>query len=181
MTPVQSHCFARSSTIASVLTPEDHEVLARAGSFRAMSIVPIRVLERLSAEGRPVVQLSGPMTTGGLGNPDLNFRLYREAVRHAYDRMVNVHDVTAYKAPLDHLCGQLPMGNPYPWDLLNDFYAPMFQSQYVTHLWLLPGWNTSTGSAFEVVEASMNGVRVENYPVMWYVDVCAKCNIDPLV
>src|SRR3954468_19709206 len=64
------------------MTDEEREALTKeVESLEPVVAIALRVLERMSKEGKPIIQVCGPMTTGGAGNFKQNMKRFRKAIQ----------------------------------------------------------------------------------------------------
>lgn len=78
-------------------TEIETEALSRIGSFEEMVPVGIAILKRMQKLGRPIVQICGPMSTGGRGSLQANMAYFRGAQRVAIRNGWTVFDQTPYQ------------------------------------------------------------------------------------
>lgn len=126
--------------------------------------------------GVNVVQICGPMTTGGILKPDgtadfdANMRRFKRAVELVYARSESDGFVLFNQIPLQPgIIRVLDYFNQpeYPLSVLDDIYVPIFQRKLVTKVYMLPGWDRSIGSRIEFEAATQNGISVEEIPLDW--------------
>ena len=58
--------------------------LERVNEFNELAQIGLIVLDRMSKEGKTIVQICGPMSTGGLGSLKKNMDYFQYAVRYAF-------------------------------------------------------------------------------------------------
>jgi len=142
--------------------------LEKASTFEDLALIAIRVLKRASfaSPGRRVVEVCGPISTGGLGSIEANMEHFTNAVSAVIDSGVQVFSQVPFEAKIAVLRARwYKDGNSgYCMPILEDFYRKVFESGLVTEFWFLPGWQNSTGSKWEMKEAHRLGISARDYP-----------------
>jgi hypothetical protein len=150
-------------------TDEERKRLNRAHSYEEAVEVALVILSRMNETGREVVQVCGPMSTGGLGNPADNLALFQLAINRALANNLMVFDQLPFQ-PMFHRLSQSRAGDgTYDWDILEVFYKKIFASRYVRRALFLPGWEGSIGACWERDLVTRLGLVVEDYPASWLV------------
>jgi len=148
-------------------TPEEKEKLEKISSFEEAADLAVNILSRMNEEGKEVVQLCGPMSTGGAGNLALNMERFQKAVDKAAEKGLLVFDQVPFQNTIIRLC-ELREDNPeYNWEILDIFYKRIFESGHVKRALFLPGWEKSVGASWERDLVTKLGLVVEEYPLEW--------------
>jgi hypothetical protein len=113
-----------------------------------------------------IVQICGPMSTGGFGDFQKNMVWFNRAVEVAINHGVAVFNQILFQEELIRICGW-QVGAPYPMELLLDFYGKVLPAGYITKGLFLPRWRTSLGSRWERKLLVDLGPSVEEYPIAW--------------
>lgn len=137
-------------------TEADHAILSAAGTFETVLSVAFRVLERMP---EPVFLVSGPISTGGLGDKMANVARFHEIIGSLTGRGVNVFD----QMPLEEHFWRI-METPYYRQnvdhLLETFYGTLLDSGLISGLYMIPGWQGSYGARWEHDRAVTNGLDI---------------------
>ena len=146
--------------------PEDFAKLETASSFYELAEVAINIIKRIKEGGNEVVQLCGPMSSGGLGNMEDNFTFFREAIKKAREHGLIVFDQTPFQDAMQRL-SEHPVTEFYNMDILEIFYKRLFESGLISKVLFLPKWETSKGACWERDFLSDKPVIIEDYPIDW--------------
>lgn len=139
---------------------EDFEILATTHTYKDMARVALRILERIPG---PVVQVCGPLTTGGRGSLEENLKMFDQGVQLLVAQGKNVFDQRPFEEPMQRLKILLPKGE-YAVEILDDFYLPVFESGLIHELHFLPGWQESRGARWEYEQAQRLGISIHHLP-----------------
>lgn len=139
---------------------EDFELLATTHTYRDMTKVAFQILQRMPA---PVVQLCGPLTTGGRGSLEKNLEAFDEGIQFLLAHGKNVFDQRPFEEPMQRL-KMFEKKGVYPVAILDDFYLPVFESGLIHELHFLPGWEGSRGARWEYEQAQRLGMAVHHLP-----------------
>lgn len=134
-------------------------------SYTELAKVAISILSRLFQSGKRIVQVCGPMNTGGRGSLEENMKIFNVVIDHLVERGEVVFD----QRPFEKIMERIKMIRKtvgYPYDLLEEFYGPIFESGYVDILFFIPGWNKSEnsegsiGAQWEYKKAGRCGIAI---------------------
>lgn len=133
-----------------------------AQTYHDLFVVAIEVLKTIP---QPVVQFCGPISTGGKGSMAANLSELDIAIMFFASKGVYIFDQVPFEEPMQRI-----KSNPdcYNYDLLNQFYLPLFQSGLIKKFVFLPGWEDSTGAKWEHEQAEKLGIKIEYLPDDWY-------------
>jgi len=151
------------------ITEEEIELLDNIATFEDAAELAVNVLSRMNTTGKEIVQICGPMSTGGLGNQKDNMIRFRLAIDRALDNGLMVFDQLPFQKTIIRLCEAKAEQVDYDWEILEIFYKRIFESGYVHRALFLPGWDKSTGASWERNLVTKLGLVVEEYPVEWLV------------
>jgi hypothetical protein len=151
-----------------LLNEQEQRALDLAQSFEGVGGVALSMLARHAWEGHTIVMICGPMTTGGCEDFEQNMRRFRLAIEVAIRNGLVVFDQILFQEALIRVCGWKD-GDPYPEELLTEFYGKIFASGYISRLSFLPDWHTSRGAKWERKIAQMLRIPTEEYPTEWLV------------
>ncbi len=138
-------------------------------SFDQMVPVGIGILKRMAEKNTHIIQLCGPMSTGGLGSLEANMARFERALKTASERGSCVFDQTPFQDAMIRLGADWETRKEYCVDILHIFYRGIFKSGYVHELMFLPGWESSVGARWEYEEAKLLGLKISNYPEEWLI------------
>ncbi len=147
------------------------QALAGVSTFEELAEVAVCIVGRMSATGKEVVQICGPMSTGGLGNLKDNMARFRLAIDRAAENGILVFDQIPFQNEIIRLCSFKEGQDKYDWEILEVFYKRIFESGYVHRALFLPGWEDSVGASWERELTTKLGLIVEDYPVEWLQDL----------
>ena len=148
-------------------TEEEMVLLRNVETFEELANIAVSSLERMSREGHEIVQICGPMSTGGLGNFAGNMARFRLAIDRAVDHGLAVFDQLPFQQEIIRLCSFKENQEEYDWEILEIFYRGIFESGHVKRAFFLDGWQNSTGASWERRLVTSLGIPVENYPTEW--------------
>ncbi len=139
-------------------TRDDLEKVQEAKDFKDLYIIAEKILKRMP---QPIVQVCGPIGTGGLGNVEANLAAFDSTIRSLQANGLHVFDQMPFEWPMQAIKFNLPTG-VYPESILTDFYMPIFESGFVREFYFMPNWQTSKGATWEHEEARRLGIKI-NY------------------
>ncbi|MEX2008458.1 MAG: hypothetical protein WD850_03145 [Candidatus Spechtbacterales bacterium] len=135
-------------------TKEELEQVATMDSYEDMLALAMQILPRIP---EPVVQVCGPISTGGMGSVADNFRIFDMAIELLIAGRENVFD----QRPFEHAVQNIKrkgVETGYLMGLLDDFFLPIFETGYIAKFYFLPGWETSKGASWEYEQAKRLGI-----------------------
>lgn len=103
-------------------------------------------ITEISRMPAPVIQICGPISTGGFGKTQDNLEYLSSIIGATTVANISVFNQVAYEARLDKI---LKHHVGYDFPILDYFYKPILTSGNVHGLVFLPLWNTSIGSSWE--------------------------------
>lgn len=157
-------------------TPAERRLLRAAADYHQLSEIALIVLREMATHGRPIVMISGPMSTGGLGSFKANMKNFRKAVEQAKRRGVFVFDQMPFQDAMIRI-SRFVEGAKYDKNILHVFYRTLLRSGLVNEVLFLEDWSSSKGARFERKECLAVGVPVEKYPMHW---LSPKSTIKPV-
>jgi hypothetical protein len=126
-------------------TEQDWQDLKAATTFTQMYAIAARVMERMP---RPLVQVCGPIATGGLGSLEANLGAFNEEIKKLQAQGLYVFDQMPFEMPMQEV-KKLGNTGPHSQSLLDDFYMPIFKSGNISTAYFMPNWTTSKGATWE--------------------------------
>ncbi len=137
-------------------TEKDIQYLKTINSYSEMKEVALKMLKGLP---QPVAQVCGPLTTGGRGSFKANLEMFSEGIEILVNKGKTVFDQRPFEIPIQNL-KKLTKGSGYQFEVLNDFYLPIFKSGLVKELYFLPGWEGSVGAKWEHEQARLLNIEI---------------------
>jgi hypothetical protein len=147
-------------------TEDEKAALEGVASLEEAADIGISILKRMKAEGKPVIQICGPMSTGGAGSIEKNMSRFEAAVDTAVQNGLTVFNQIPFQNAIIRVTDYYE-GAPYNTDILEVFYRRMFESGYMDGILLLPDWESSKGAIWERELALKLGMNIEDYPIEW--------------
>jgi len=99
------------------------------------------------------------MNTGGRGSLEENMKVFNLVIDHLAKQGEVVFDQRPFKKIMERI-KKIRATVGYPYDLLEEFYGPIFESGYVDRLFFIPGWNKFTGAFWEYKRAGRLGITL---------------------
>lgn len=134
----------------------DIKVIETCDTFAGMLAVAFRILDRMP---RPVIQVCGPISTGGRGSVSANLEYFNDAIHRLQEKGVHVFDQMPFEIPMQKV-KELYVGRTYITEILTDFYLPLFKSGKIEGVYFLPDWQSSRGSVWEHEHALKFGIPI---------------------
>lgn len=134
----------------------EKDALRGATSFKELSSIALVVVARMP---KPVGQVCGPISTGGLGSIEKNLLMFDKVVDHLIGQGLTIFDQVPFE---DHLFRVIERhgGTRKGHRLLTDFYLPIFESGHISTLHFIHGWQSSDGSVWERKQAERLGISI---------------------
>lgn len=116
-----------------------------------------------------ILQICGPISTGGAGNVKDNLALFEKAVRkinklgyYVFNQIPYEDAMGCVKKAKEKIRKKSGGKKAYDNHLLEDFYRPIMESGMIAVVVFLPGWQSSTGAKWEYdVAKKQKLVRLE--------------------
>ena len=128
--------------------------LVECKNYNELGELMLASLKELKQENpdKKIIQVCGPITTGGLGSIQKNMEAIKDMIREMEQQGYVSFDQTPFEDKMFEIKAQRKENNTfkhYDWDLLNDCYLPIFSSGIFDHLVFLPGYESSIGAQWE--------------------------------
>lgn len=146
-----------STSMHRYLVENDYRAMAEAQTFHDLLAVALRILKRVP---RSLVQLSGPVTTGGKGSIEENLRVLAQATKILQEKGYRVFDISVFHEALLRLEHQTRKGDAYCLEMLEIFFRGIFESGYISKVFFLPDWESSTGARWERECVAKQGIEI---------------------
>jgi hypothetical protein len=131
-------------------TDEDKRSSANIKTFSALAEMALQIMKRMPPR---VHAVSGPITTGGLGNAKDNMALFKKTTEDlAIEKGLNVLSWVPFEDIIVSILKEWKKANPdekYCMPLLDDFYLPLFESGLISDIHFIYGWDSSMGARWE--------------------------------
>ena len=130
---------------------KDEDDVAQARDFGSLAKIALRIIGRHP----PLVHMvSGPISTGGIGNGDIeiNMRAFRAVIEHLCSRGLNVFSQIPFEGKFIELGNEWKETHPgggYCMPILNDFYLRVFSSGRIAAVHFMHDWRSSFGATWE--------------------------------
>ncbi len=146
------------------------ERLKHAASFSEIGEIAVETVRSI---GTPVHQVCGPISSGGLGCMEKNMMVFRAAINVLLGRgYVVFNQLPLQDAMLRHYAEwrkEHPGPDEYCWPILEDIYAPIFESGCVECGCFIPNWQGSKGTQWERDTLQNLGIKIFDIPEEWLV------------
>ncbi len=137
---------------------KDWQDIEKAESISDLYVIAKRIIDRMP---KPFIQVCGPIATGGLGSIEKNLNAFNDTIIKLQDQGFVVFDQMPFEAPMQKLKEKLTKEDEYLFDILNDFYLPIFKSGIISQFYFMPGWESSFGANWEHKIAKELGIEIK--------------------
>lgn len=141
-------------------TPESLLSLDTLQTFAELREVAFMILKNMP---QPITEVCGPITTGGKGSIEANLNEFGRAIGFLVGQEKNIFDQRPFETHIARIRKNAQMEG-YPYDLLEDFYLPIFESGLISEFVFLTGWEDSTGARWEHEQAKRLGINITYLP-----------------
>ena len=150
-------CYNHATMNEYYFTKEDLEALKKVTTYQQMFEIAKVILKRIP---KPVIQLCGPISTGGAGSVEKNMERMNTVVKYLQKQGKNVFNQLPFEEPMQKVIS-LRKEKHYDMSLLNEFYKPIFEQGLLDILCFLPDWESSVGARWEHDQALRLGLKIE--------------------
>jgi hypothetical protein len=147
-----------------MMTPKELEQLERSTSYFELAQI---AMAHLANYPRPIVEVCGPITTGGLGSIEKNLEVFSLAVQFLKNQGKTVFDQLPFQNAMVRLKEKYEARDGYTMSILEDFYQPIFESGIIDEMHFLPDWQTSKGATWEHAQAEKLGIKIFYFSAAW--------------
>lgn len=148
--------------------PEDLLRRDQIQSFSDLGQFGVEVLEKA---GGSFCQVCGPITTGGVGSFEGNMLIFEKTIRVLISQGYRVFNQLPLQEVIIRLYADWRKQNgntkEYCWPILEEVYAPLFESGYITLGCFIPRWETSDGTKWEHDKLCALGIERLYIPEEW--------------
>ncbi len=138
-------------------TGEDFEASMHAEDCKDLFVIVEKILARMP-DG--LLQVCGPISTGGFGSVEKNLFRFDEKIKELQAEGRPVFDQMYLEAPIMMLRNKGERQN-FHMEILNDLYLPIFKSGKISKVYFLKGWESSQGATWEHNLAKELGFEIE--------------------
>lgn len=149
-------------------TEVESGLLEKVTTFEGLADIALTILARMKKQGQPIVQICGPMSTGGFGDLAQNMVLFEYAMNTAVEHGLIVFNQMPFQDAMIRIANWKP-NQSYCTAILEVFYKKVFESGCVNKTLFIPDWQSSHGATWERKLVTELGIVVEEYPVEWLV------------
>ncbi len=147
-------------------TDKEIKSLDSAPTFYELGDIALTILQRMKKVGKPIVQICGPMSTGGRGNLEENMKFFGQTVQIATNKGLTVFNQMPFQDAMIRIAKWKP-GDAYAEDILEIFYRKIFESGLLDEVLFLPDWQSSRGARWERDIAVKLNIPIKEFPVEW--------------
>ena len=142
-----------------IILPNMRELaqIQNAKTFEQCLGIAVPVLQR---EAPPIAMVCGPISSGGYESVEKNLAAFREYIRQVSALGLKVFSQMVYENTF-HRLKRAPYCKTGE-ELLEAFYAPIFQYGLIKTFYFIPRWQTSMGASWEHEQAEKLGIEI-NY------------------
>ena len=149
---------------------------AAARSFSELAEVAIRELRKFPA-GCEIV--CGPISTGGRGSLEANFRVFEASVARLLRESRPIFSQIPYEERIVYLRNQWLAEDParegqYCMPILTELYLPLIKRRIIKRAWFIPGWQSSFGTKWEREQLTLHGVEITDLTDEWVDEALAN-------
>jgi hypothetical protein len=107
----------------------------------------------------PIVQVCGPISSGGKGNVTDNLFTFSKAIAQLQTEGHSVFDQMPFEKNLHRIIkGMIYEDAQHA--ILHEFYEPIFDTGKIKTLYFLPDWKSSNGARWEHAHAEKRGIEI---------------------
>ncbi|HBM45619.1 MAG: hypothetical protein UT05_C0005G0049 [Parcubacteria group bacterium GW2011_GWF2_38_76] len=140
----------------------DLEDLEKAKTFEELADIAIRVIKRMP---QPVVQVCGPMTTGGKSFKE-NMEFFENSIKFLRIKGFSVFNQIAFEEAM-HRIVKSDYPPVYCRELLEIFYGKILRSGLIKKTFFLPKWWGSRGAIWERMVSIHERIEILPFPQDW--------------
>ena len=127
-------------------------------------LAPI-ALDILGSMPNPIGQVCGPLTSGGKGSIEANLKVFDQTIRKLQGNGKIIFNQLPFEKTLEKLwTNDARAYEEKNMDLLENFYAPIFESGKVKTSYFIYDWKNSFGATWEHKKVTSLGLNIEYLP-----------------
>lgn len=145
-------------------------------SMDNLAEIAITILARMSKQKKPIVQICGPMSTGGFYNLSKNMRIFEHIISKAENAGHLVFNQIPFQKSIIKICNFKEDFTVYPIEILEIFYKKIFKSGFISKTLFIPdyksfkGYKSSKGASWEYELCKKEKICAEICPIEWLHD-----------
>lgn len=152
------------------LTKEDMTRINTAETFHDLVVAGLMILNRMDS---PIIQVCGPISTGGTGSVSKNLKIFSFAINFLEEKGFSVFNQLPFEKTFDKIMRNYKITG-YDTPILEEFYKPIFESGKIKEIYFIPGWEQSTGAKWEYSYAKKLGIKTILMPNRWHKEYSAQ-------
>jgi hypothetical protein len=126
---------------------KDWTDLEKTESISDLFYIAERVLKIIP---KPIAQVCGPISTGGLGSLEANLNIFNQTIKDLQNKGLNIFDQMPFEEKMKEIKEKIIKSNQeYSQEIIRDFYEPLFSLGMIKTFYFIPGWESSTGANME--------------------------------
>jgi hypothetical protein len=134
----------------------DWKDLENAKSVADLHAIAERIISRMN---KPLIQVCGPIGTGGLGSVEKNLNVFNDTIIKLQEKGFDIFDQMPFEDQMQNMKKKFSSDQVVE-NILNHFYLPIFKSGAISTFYFMPGWQTSIGANWEHEEAQKLGIKI---------------------
>ncbi len=130
-------------------------------SYKELLNVALNVLKSMP---KPIVQVCGPISTGGLGSIEKNLEVLGRTIRKLESGDHHVFGQVPFEDKMQELKKEYVDDGKASDALLEEFYLPIFEAGFITEFYFINGWESSYGARWEREMAKKFNIKIIDLP-----------------
>lgn len=136
---------------------EDWDNLENANSIDDLYMIAQIIISRMQ---KPLIQVCGPITTGGLSSVEANLNAFNETIKKLQNDGLNVFDQMPFEKSMERITKSIGSKSEASGSILTNFYYPIFKSGVISTFYFMPNWQSSFGAKCEHEKAKELGIKI---------------------
>jgi hypothetical protein len=121
-------------------------------------------LEILHVMPKPIVQVCGPISTGGLGSIEKNLEVLDKTIKKLESQGYNVFGQIPYEGKMQEIKESYSNNIEAGHALLEEFYFPILKAGFIEKFFFIYGWESSAGARWEREQVKKLNISAQNLP-----------------
>ncbi len=138
--------------------------------FEDLHEISLSVLKSMPTD-KPIVQVCGPLTTGGLENEALNTVILKSCIIKMQIEGYNVFDQLPLGLALRRLVREWKRTNSGYCKPILKIFKEIFKSGFIEETSFIPGYKKSEGSRWEKLISFKLDIKISEFPFKWYKEI----------
>jgi hypothetical protein len=136
---------------------KDWQDLEKAENVVELFSIAKKIIDKM---GKPLIQVCGPIGSGGLGSIDANLHAFNETVKELQKKGLNIFDQMPFEEPMQNFKSKAIDKEKIYNDIMEEFYLPIFKSGAVSKFCFMPNWQSSKGAQWEHEKAKELNIEI---------------------